>query len=212
MGVPLRVPRHLLTGALAMAVFYGLLGVEVQCTPAEARPSLGDLQEQVDALRSQLDELPVLVDGNGTIVGAVVGVSGNSLGPDAVVQIDLDGLPLFQIHVTKDQINSGQRSIWFESDNCTGELLTSAGTSTRANAVWGAATVHPSEGPDRLFYVTDASAGSRFAFVSSQLGDSSTCVPGGTHSDDWFVATPVDLDSMLTPPFQVVTRGELGTL
>ena len=49
-----QIPRHLLTGALAVAVFYGLLGVEIQCQQAEARPSLADLQAQIDALSAEV--------------------------------------------------------------------------------------------------------------------------------------------------------------
>ena len=51
----LQIPRHLLTGALAVAIFYGLLGTEVQCTQAEARPSLADLQAQIDELAAAVD-------------------------------------------------------------------------------------------------------------------------------------------------------------
>ena len=69
-----RIPRHLLTGALAVAVFYGLMGVEVQCTQAEARPSLADLQAQIDELAEDIDALAVLrvFDRDGTDLGLFV--------------------------------------------------------------------------------------------------------------------------------------------
>ena len=34
------IPRHVLTAALAVAVFHGLLGVEVQCVPADGQDRL----------------------------------------------------------------------------------------------------------------------------------------------------------------------------
>ena len=52
-----RLKRQLLTCALAIAVFYPLLGTEVQCTPAEARPSMESLQAQIDALTARVQEL-----------------------------------------------------------------------------------------------------------------------------------------------------------
>ena len=83
-----RIPRHLLTGALAVAVFYGLLGTEVQCTTAEARPSLADLQAQIDDLRSQqlhvfdasgLD-VGIFMEGNGAFLRVFHESSGTSFG------------------------------------------------------------------------------------------------------------------------------------
>ena len=61
--------RSVLTSLLAVAVFYGLLGTEVQCTTAEARPSLADLQAQIDELRSQ--QLHVF-DATGVDVGLLM--------------------------------------------------------------------------------------------------------------------------------------------
>ena len=53
-----RIPHHLLTGALAVAIFYGLMGVEVQCTQAGAeRLSLTLLAADIDALAAEVDEL-----------------------------------------------------------------------------------------------------------------------------------------------------------
>jgi hypothetical protein len=65
-----QIPRPLVTGALAVLVFYGLLGTEVQCTQAEARPSLADLQAQIDEMRAQ--EVRVF-DGDGNELGGFAG-------------------------------------------------------------------------------------------------------------------------------------------
>jgi len=51
--------RSLLIGIIAVAVFYGLMGVEIQCTPvgAQTRLSLTTVAAQVDALAAEVDQL-----------------------------------------------------------------------------------------------------------------------------------------------------------
>ena len=68
------IPRHLLTGALAVAVFYGLLGVEVQCAPAEAqRLSLTLLAADLDALAREVDAIETAAAFNITLVNFLRG-------------------------------------------------------------------------------------------------------------------------------------------
>jgi len=86
------VPRNLLTGALAVLIFYGLLGVEVQCVQAEARPSLGGLQTQIDELRA--GQLWVY-DVNGVEIGPLAATEASRL------WVHFDGLGLMRL--TRDE-------------------------------------------------------------------------------------------------------------
>ncbi len=59
--------QQLLTMVLLVAIFYGVLGTEVQCTTAEARTSLSSLQAEIDAVaaenaaqQDQIDSLAAL--------------------------------------------------------------------------------------------------------------------------------------------------------
>src|SRR5262245_37605973 len=65
-----RISQQLLMCVLSVVMFYGLLGTEVQCTPAQARPSMESLQAQIDDLNAQV--LHVL-DRDGNDVGVYVG-------------------------------------------------------------------------------------------------------------------------------------------
>jgi len=54
-----RIPRSVITALIAIAVFYGLLGIDIQCTPvgAQSRLSLSTVAADVDALAAEVSEL-----------------------------------------------------------------------------------------------------------------------------------------------------------
>ena len=200
-----QIPRHLLTGALAVAVFYGLLGTEVQCTTAEARPSLSDLQAQIDELADDFDVLaaeadtaPIVIDGTGDVLGRTL-VAGNE---SALVQFDLPDLPLFVLTVEKDEILANGVATWFESTDCTGQAWVDGGDATRGVTAYVVSEVLDGA---RTFYVADPLDPPQMISRRSSNANGRGCEPDTTEGAANPV-TPVDLDGMFTPPFRVTTR------
>ena len=76
-GWNMRFSQRLQVGLIA-GLFLAVLGAEVQC-PGSAgaqRGPLAALQAQVDSLQDELNSVPIVVDGDGQVVGHVVGVIG----------------------------------------------------------------------------------------------------------------------------------------
>jgi hypothetical protein len=165
------------------------------------------LQPQIDALRSDVNQLPVALDATGRTIGPVVGVFGGVLNPFAWVQVDLPGVPLFLVPLIRDDINAQAGSVEFESTDCSGQAWVD---SSGVNGMWTTLVRVPA-GPttNRAFYVGDPSTGPQTMLVRSTSSASGVCEPADT-VDQGFPAVPVDLDGMFTPPYRVVTRGALS--
>jgi hypothetical protein len=164
------------------------------------------LQPQIDALRSDLNQLPVALDATGRTIGPVVGVFGSIQSPFAWVQVELPGVPLFLVPLIRDDINAQAGSVEFESTDCSGQAWVD---SSGVNGMWATLVRVPAGSTtNRVFYVSDPSTGPQTIHVRSTSSASGACEPADT-VDQGFPAVPVDLDGMFGPPYRVVTRGAL---
>jgi hypothetical protein len=166
---------------------------------------LSDLQAQIDELQAESDLTPVVVDANSEMLGLVVAADPPAGRLLPRVQFDLAGLPLFVVVVQAGEIRKAEGgSVFFESTDCTGTPWLEAD----AAAVWGtASTVSFSTG--RLFYVSDPNETPQTLFLRSNFRPDGFCDMSLDQNISVREATVADLDSMFTPPFRVVTRGEL---
>jgi len=184
-----------------------VLGGRVQFpSAAQARPSLTALQAQVNALKTFQNEEPVVIDGSGQVVGRVIGVfeRNSPFAVDPWVQIDLEELPLFAVPIARSGVLGNDALISFESGNCTGQAWLKP-----TETPWGNVVALVDSQHNRTFYVTDASDVPQPIFVLSQLRNDEECTPADFNAQA-VQLTPIDLDSMFTPPFLVVTRGDLS--
>ena len=203
--------RYKLRTVLMMSLLAALLIFAFGASPAlrnlEQQVSLQ--QTQLDLLQAEVDQLPLVLDASGALVGPVVGAETQSLPAHrAVVQLDLEGLPLFTVSVERGQIVVGSGSVFFESGDCTGDALALAGDDGRPNALWGTAIVIGDDS-SRTFYVTDPSEQPVTVDLLSGLHSGGRCAPI-TITEGTVLAAAVDLDSMFVPPFRIVARGELA--
>ena len=202
-----RIPRHLLIGALAVAAFYSLLGVEVQCTQAAAeRLSLSMLAAEIDALAAEADTAPIVVDGTGETLGPVLFIEGANETHWALVQFDLPDLPLFFLRVAKDDILTSGVGTWFESTDCTGQAWIDALKTTFGVTAFVRGVTVTQTGI-RTFYVPDNSdSPEMIARRSLKNGSGDDFCEIDVSNVSAVRVTPVDLDAMFTPPFRVTTR------
>ena len=127
----IHLSHRLVPGALLVIGVFVLSGAQVQCDSAEARPSLADLQAQIDELFAEADTAPVVIDGTGKILGPVIG----GVASLALTQIDLPGVPLFLLQVGNDDFPVPPGTAELESTDCTGQAwLESIDVS---GGVWG---------------------------------------------------------------------------
>ena len=166
----------------------------------------GALQQQLDALQAQTNRLPIVVDGAGEVLGHVLEVEG-ARAQGAIVQFDLPDLPLFPLRVLPQEIQGQSVTLWFESNDCTGQAWIAALLGTPEGAVTGT-----------VFGITNAVTGIRTFYVADPLDSPGEMIfrlskdtqgQGCEPAVDQVIAarvTPFDLDSMFTPPFRVTTR------
>ena len=195
-----QIPRHLLTGALAVAVFYGLLGTEVQCTTAEARPSLASLQAQIEALQS--DSL-IVIDGNGDELGPYIDYLG--VGEFRVFFEALSAILL--VNAEFGLVVGVPRSVFFDLPNCEGQPYAS-------QSILNALLIAGPTNARRFFVPADAPLVGTIE-VASILGGSTTCqnTPSSGGTDVMLLDEVTDspfLTLQFEPPFQIVTRAEVS--
>ncbi len=169
-------------------------------------PALRALEEQVASLQAQTDRLPIVVDGTGEILGPERGSDTNF--QTAQVQFDLPGLPIFFLKVTRNEIEVGGVALWFESTDCTGQAWVDAGVATSGITAYVRA-ITPVETGIRTVYVADPLATPETISRRSQNGGVCEAI---VDQIDAVQATPLDLDSMFTPPFRVTTRARLEAM
>lgn len=183
----------------------GLLEGTIEAFEAETvqlQQHLASLQAQVDALQAS-DATPIVVDSDGDVVGTVF----NANKDNADVQIDLPGLPLFFLQVRQQEIKVQGVTLWFESEDCTGQAWIDAldvrGVMGTVVAVRGSVPLPPA---GRTFYVADPLDSPEMIFRLSWDQNDGFCQPADVGEVSAKRVTPLDLDSLFTPPFRVTTR------
>ena len=166
------------------------------------------LAERVAALEAVVNEQLVVVDANGTPIGALADVpvsTGEFSGPGNVV-LDLDGLPLLPVHVVRDHILGTDHFVWFAFDDCSGPPLFPDG-----GPLLLPRTMVFDEG-GTLFY-SDVGTDPQDTVVGSyrDLGSNVVaCEDTGTNlSRSVLPGFRASLQPFI-PPYAVVTRGELA--
>ena len=197
-----RIPRHLLTGALAVAVFYGLLGTEVQCTTAEARPSLARLQAQIDELRSQ--QLHVF-DATGVDVGLLM----SGVGEYTTYLPDLDLIVILKVNNGEQQTTAPAliEVLRYTMPDCSGQAFLPAGNGIPVRALF-----HPGL---EVWVIVEAGTTSEIIDLQSVSGHSGigdpTCEDtqgSGTFVPVTFLAPDIfDYLDDLVPPLYVAPAG-----
>ena len=206
-------------GLATLALGVALVGF-AQMVPSEAqgqRPSLGLLQGQInqleaennaqqaeiDALSAEADTAPIVVDSTGEVLGAVLDATKD----DVDVLFDLPGLPLFVLQVLPQEIEVQGVTLWFESADCTGQAWVNApdvqGVMGMVVAVPGSVPLPPA---GRTFYVADPLDSPEMIFRLSWDQNDGFRQPADVGEVSAKRVTPLDLDSLFTPPFRVTTR------
>jgi hypothetical protein len=116
-----RIHHPLLTAALAVSLFYGVLGTEIRCTTAEARPSLEALQAEIAELRAT--QLHVF-DGNGMAIGIPAGEGGVS-----PFLLDLGGHDWLRVYIGSDgSLGTAEVPLSFAQNQCLGTAYVLGGS------------------------------------------------------------------------------------
>ena len=145
---------YLATVVLALPVFLCAASPAIR----ELQQQVDVLQTQTDSLQAQMDRLPIVVDGAGEILGDVV--DGTGAGPvswtGASVLFDLPGLPLFSLWVVPEGLTTYGVTLWFESEDCTGQAwIEAADARGIMGTVFGVPGSVPLPPTGRTFYVAD---------------------------------------------------------
>ena len=119
------------------------------------------------------------------------------------VQVDLAGFPLFAVQVTRERFLGNDQRVFFQSENCSGQ-----GWTHFEATPWGNVIRLLDSQANATFYVSDPQELQETIFVKSQLRNSSECETQNDVERPARRVAPLDLDSVFTPPFLVVARGD----
>ncbi len=168
------------------------------------------LAERVAVLETVVNEQLVVVDANGTVVGALVnGMDADDYGSadrpnPGTVALDVEGFPLLAVHVWRNTLSGAGRAVYFASGDCTGTPFFNSEVPGQYSAPVLPTTIVVGQG-ETIFY-SDVDASPQLATVRSftQLG---VCYL--TNDTRHYVAGFRASLQPFTPPYSVVTRGEL---
>lgn len=172
------------------------------------------LAERVAALEAVVNEQLVVVDANGSVLGALVnGMDANDYGSadrlnSGTVALDLEGFPLLPVHVRRNELSGSAAAVWFTSSDCTGTPLFHSEVSGQYSAPVLAATIVIGQG-ETIFY-SDLDASPQVVTTHSDLTSAFGC-RSNTQSASPFVPGFRASLQRFTPPYSVVTRGELAS-
>ena len=159
------------------------------------------LQQQLGLVQAESDRELVVIDSNGVQVGSQV----TSLGSTPYVLFDVEGVPLFEVRVQKNNL-TGQSGddLFFESSNCSGQPFMVINVTFLVQHTW----VSPIESNQPIF-VPDQSVSSTTRTMFSRLDQDDSCNLGTWSLSNLLPALPVFVwQDEFTPPFRVITRGE----
>jgi hypothetical protein len=174
------------------------------------------LQQQVDALEAEVAELradsdrqPVVVDANGDVLGDLVAphdsVAWNQIYGIGTVLLHVSGAPLLPVHLRREHLVGTVETIFFASSDCSGAPL------FRFSAPEPFLPILPATfvlGQGETIFYSDVDAEpSRELTVGSELRYPEQCV--ATQSGAFMVLGFRRTSDPFTPPFEVVTRGDL---
>jgi hypothetical protein len=167
------------------------------------------LTPRVAALEAIANEQLVVVDAIATVLGAAMDANDiySGLYGRVNVVLDVEGLPLLPVHVDRDSVVGTEYVVYFESADCSDDPIFNGATDPilpKTLVVSDGATV---------FY-SDPSAEAQEMQWVSQVSSSGTCgptcwPPGCTGSGLGLRGFRASLEPF-TPPYSVVTRGELA--
>lgn len=181
-----------------LAVFVLLATPAFTCGVA---PAVFDLIERMEAVEAELDAGLIVIDANGVQVGSLV----TSLGSRADVSFDIEGFPLFQVSVRRNDMTgfSGD-DLFFESTNCSGPPLMVINTTFIQQYSW----VHTIQ-LNQPIHVPNVETPSISRTIRSRFGQNDICRSGTWALSNLVPAIPVFVwQDEFTPPFRIVTRGE----
>ena len=153
------------------------------------------LLQRIEALEAELNKQPVVIDATGLEVGT-------SLSGVGTVTFAFDGVPVFRLDLSRFALH-GQKNLFFESADCSGSPLMEP---TNVNLLFPSAYSNVVTGKT---YIAETTGGVTVS-TGSQLLNSGECrASAGTRTVTPNVVPVPQMEGLFTPPFQVVTRGDL---
>lgn len=170
------------------------------------------LADRVAALEAVVNEQLVVVDANGTVLGAVFDAqdwenAGGTQGGTGTVVLDLESLPLLPVHVKRSSIFGTRSYVVFASPDCSGDPFFEANPGGYGSPVLPY-TMVVGQGASLIFY-SDVDAQPQTLTPSVSTMDwRGVCFPNNPNT---FVAVRGARASLqpFAPPYAVLTRGEL---
>ena len=185
--------------------WYRPLAKEGQVATLEAENQ--GLSQQVQALevqstdtRAELDAQPVVIDANGVEVGEVVGVPGGASG--AVVLMDVEGFPLFVLRQSPDGLLGTTGGASFQSNDCSGAAFIEP-----RNPMKSFPSVFHAKDTGRTYLTSDSEITPTQA--GSHLNSNGICSERSSLVNVAPAIRVPEMEDLFTPPFEVVTRGDL---
>ena len=158
----------------------------------------GFLAARVAALEAELNRQPVVIDANGEEVGSVVSAL-SYVGTS--VLFDIEGVPLFVMGVARDGFLPDFSTLVFESIDCTGQPLVLSPGRPHAPTVRFEAT-------GEVWVGAGFQAGDERQVMTGSKRTNGSC---GLEQQPRTVVDAILVPEVqaFTPPFEVVTRGDL---
>jgi hypothetical protein len=190
--------RHSIRALAVLLVF--LASLTLFSGEPRAGNNLAARVAQLEALvaeqQADLNKQPVVIDANGVEVGIYVdGLT------SAGVHFDLEGISRFGLRVHPDKLSGQASRLFFESDDCSGTgFMEPVGTGILPRAF------HIEDGSGRTFLSTGEVVTIN---ERSQLDKLAVCQAAGSDGTPVLETVRIPEIEDFTPPFQVVTRGDL---